>query len=105
MSQKTNYCSTPQNYFLTKSEEMKINVVFPLLDVLLSAIDDRFDQETSDLINIIGKIINLELNDKSPSLYILEKLINIKTQELLVEIKLLKNVQNTPKGTSSKIVQ
>lgn len=45
---------------------MKVTVVFPLLDVLLSGIDDRFKQETSDLITVIRQLINLELNCNSP---------------------------------------
>lgn len=83
---------------------MKISVFFPLLDVLLSGIDSRFKQGTWDLITTIGKLINLELDVTSFFLYILEYLINIQTQELLVEIKLLKNVQDTPKETSSKCI-
>jgi len=94
-------CSTSQHIFLTKSEEMKVNVVFPLLDVLLSGIDDRFKQETSDLITVIGQLINLELNCNSPYIYILNNLLNIQTQDLFVEIKLLKSIEDTPEGTSS----
>lgn len=66
-------CSTSQHIYLTKSEEMKLTVVFPLLDVLLSGIDDRFKQETSDLITVIGQLINLELNCNSSCVYILKK--------------------------------
>lgn len=105
VSQKIdNNLSSHQHNFLTKSDEMKITVFFPLLDVLLSGIDSRFKQETSDLITTIGKLINLELDVTSSCLYILENLINVQTQELLAEIKLLKNVQDTPKGTSSKCI-
>jgi len=35
-------CSTSQHNYHTKSEEMKITVVFTLLDVLLSGVDNRF---------------------------------------------------------------
>lgn len=97
-------CSTSQHNYLTKSEELKITVVFPLLDVLLSGIDDRFKQETSDLIKVIGQLINLELNSNSSCLYILNNLLNVQTQELLIEIDLLKSIENTPKGTSSDYI-
>ncbi|XP_060863377.1 zinc finger MYM-type protein 1-like [Metopolophium dirhodum] len=97
-------CSTSQHIYLTKSEEMKVTVVFPLLDVLLSGIDDRFKQETSDLITVIGQLINLELNCNSSCIYILKNLLNIRTQDLFVEIKLLKSLEDTPKGTSSDYV-
>lgn len=97
-------CSTSQHNYLTKSEELKITVVFPLLDVLLSGIDDRFKQETSDLIKVIGQLINLELNYNSSCLYILNDLLNVQTQELLVEIDLLKTIEDTPKGTSSDYI-
>lgn len=72
-------CSTSQHIYLTKSEEMKLTVVFPLLDVLLSGIDDRFKQETSDFITVIGQLINLELNCNSSCVYILKNLLNIQT--------------------------
>lgn len=97
-------CSTSQYIFLTKSEEIKVTVVFPLLDVLLSGIDDRFKQETSDLITVIGQLINLELNSNSPYIYILNNLLNIQTQDLFVEIKFLKSIEDTPKGTSSDYI-
>ncbi|KAL4096689.1 hypothetical protein QTP88_021594 [Uroleucon formosanum] len=97
-------CSTSQHIYLTKSEEMKLTVVFPLLDLLLSGIDDRFKQETSDLITVIGQLINLELNCNSSCVYILKNLLNIQTQDLFVEIKLLKSIEDTPKGTSSDYV-
>ncbi|XP_025192695.1 zinc finger MYM-type protein 1-like [Melanaphis sacchari] len=72
--------------------------------VLLSGIDDRFKQETSDLITVIGQLINLELNCNSSCIYILKNLLNIQTQDLFVEIKLLKSIEDTPKGTSSDYV-
>ncbi|KAL4091829.1 hypothetical protein QTP88_026451 [Uroleucon formosanum] len=97
-------CSTSQHIYLTKSEEMKLTVGFPLLDLLLSGIDDRFKQETSDLITVIGQLINLELNCNSSCVYILKNLLNIQTQDLFVEIKLLKSIEDTPKGTSSDYV-
>ncbi|KAL4153862.1 hypothetical protein QTP88_001695 [Uroleucon formosanum] len=97
-------CSTSQHIYLTKSEEMKLAVGFPLLDLLLSGIDDRFKQETSDLITVIGQLINLELNCNSSCVYILKNLLNIQTQHLFVEIKLLKSIEDTPKGTSSDYV-
>lgn len=97
-------CSTSQHIYLTKSEEMKLTVVFPLLDVLLSGIDDRFKQETSNLITVIGQLINLELKSNSSCVYILKNLLNIQTQDLFVEIKLLKSIEDTLKGTSSDFV-
>jgi len=72
--------------------------------VLLSGINDRFKQETSDLITVIGQLINLELNCNSPYIYILNNLLNIQTQDLFVEIKLLKSIEDTPKGTSSDYI-
>jgi hypothetical protein len=72
--------------------------------VLLFGIDDRFKQETSDLLTVIGQLINLELNCNSPYTYILNNLLNIQTQDLFVETKLLKNIEDTPKGTSSDYV-
>lgn len=83
---------------------MKVTVFIPTLDVFISAIDDRFKQETTDLIIIIGKLINLDLDAQFPGLYILEKLLNIKNHELLIEIQLLTNIQDTPKRTSSKCI-
>jgi len=56
--------------------------------VLLFGIDDRFKQETSDLITVIGQLINLELNCNSSCIYILKNLLNIQTQDLFIEIKL-----------------
>jgi len=80
---------------------MKVTIVFSLLDVLLSVIDNIFKQETSVLITIVGQLINLVINNNLSCLYILNNLLNIQTQELLVEINLLKTIENTPKGISS----
>jgi len=61
--------------------------------VLLSGVDDRFKPETSDLKTVIGKLINLEYNCNSSCVYIIDDLLNIQTQDLFVEIKVLKSIE------------
>jgi len=51
-------CSTSRHIYLTKSKGMKLIVAFQLLDMLLSGIDNRFKEESSDLITVIGQLIN-----------------------------------------------
>jgi hypothetical protein len=79
-------CSTSRYIYFIKSEEMKVTVVFPILDVLLFGIDNRFKQENYDLIIVIKQLINLELNCNLSYVYILKNLLNIQTQDLFVEI-------------------
>lgn len=48
----------------TKKDEMRINVYFNTLDVMISSISERFKQDTLELIKNVGSMLKLETNNE-----------------------------------------
>ncbi|KAL4101269.1 hypothetical protein QTP88_021289 [Uroleucon formosanum] len=96
--------SPNQAFFNTKFDELKITVFYPLLDKLLSGIDLRFKQDTFDLVDAIACMLNMNLTQKTTK--ILSTFSKVSEDELITELKLLKNYENAMQlnGASSKSI-
>ncbi|KAL4083325.1 hypothetical protein QTP88_028654 [Uroleucon formosanum] len=96
--------SSNQAFFNTKFDELKITVFYPLLDKLLSGIDLRFKQDTFDLVDAIACMLNMNLTQKTTK--ILSTFSKVSEDELITELKLLKNYENAMQlnGASSKSI-
>lgn len=76
---------------------MSFNVV---LDDLLNSLNDRFNLESLKLILAVTNILKLEPSQKD--LLYLNNVFGIDSEQIQVEIMLLKNIPNIPSGTISK---
>ncbi|KAL4112114.1 hypothetical protein QTP88_015962 [Uroleucon formosanum] len=86
-----------------KMDEMKWFVFYPTLDEMLSGIERRFSQETLNLINATGNLIQLKLDSNDISM--LKEKFNLDTT-FESEIKLIKNMSDTTsiRGSSIKTI-
>ncbi|KAF0685511.1 zinc finger MYM-type protein 1-like [Aphis craccivora] len=67
---------------------------------LLNGLNDRFNQETLKLILAVTNILKLEPSQED--LLYLNNVFGIDSEQIQVEIMLLKNIPNIPSGTTSK---
>lgn len=93
-------CNETRYIISTKKDEMKINVYFTTLDVMISSISKRFKQETLDLIKSVGSMLKLETNNEDTK--IITSAFNLDFHGLESEIILLKKLENIPKGSNQK---
>lgn len=74
---------------------------YPFLDSLIRGIDERFDQETCNLIVAVGKILKLEANVED--MKIISKNLEVDFDGIQAEQRLLQNSKMSdgapPKGT------
>jgi len=84
--------SSNQAFFNTKFDELKITVFYPLLDKLLSGIDLRFKQDTFDLVDAMACMLNMNLTQNTTK--ILSTFSKVSEEDLITELKLLKNYKN-----------
>lgn len=103
VSKKTDSTTQSQHFFKTKFDEMRVNVYYTTLDTLISGLDLRFKQETLDIINIVGNLVNLDIKieNYNTELGLLNKYFHISKESLISEITLLKQLKETPKGICS----
>lgn len=85
-----------QHTHKTQHKDIKIEVYFSTFDILVNAMNDRFKQETIDIICAAAKLINLDFNIDSLSLFL--KFFNKVAGNLETEIIILKNMKDTPKS-------
>ncbi|XP_008183440.1 zinc finger MYM-type protein 1-like [Acyrthosiphon pisum] len=100
ISSKIDQSSENQYFACTKEEEMKVTSFNVVLDDLLNGLNDRFNQETLKLILTVTNILKLEPSQED--LLYLNNVFGIDSEQIQVEIMLLKNIPNIPSGTSSK---
>lgn len=88
----------------TKKDEMKHSCFYFALDQIISGLNVRFNQESLELINGVGNLVNLETTEEDVLYF--KTLFDINVDEIKSEIKLLKNMADseTLKGTSTKEV-
>lgn len=92
-----------QHIFKPKSEELKVTAYYKTLNILINGLHSRFAQESPDMINGVGMMLNLELHQTN--LYeVLQNLFQISHEELIAEIKILKGIKSVPNDTSTKYV-
>ncbi|KAL4113589.1 hypothetical protein QTP88_017193 [Uroleucon formosanum] len=103
ISKKIDNATQTRHIFKTKFDEMRVNVYNTTLDTLINGLDLRFKQETLDIINIIGNLVNLDINmeNYNTEFDLLNKYFHISKESLISEITLLKQLEDTPKGTCS----
>lgn len=73
---------------------------YPLIDVFVGGLDDKFNQETGYVINAVGTLLNLIID--RPSITLLSKQFKCHEEELETEIKLLIRNDTIPIATCSK---
>jgi hypothetical protein len=87
--------------FINK-DKMKVTV-FYTLDKLINGINSRFNQESLQIINLIGNMVKLKTGENI-SYKCLKEQFNICEDDLCTEIKLLQNMPDIPNGTSLQII-
>ncbi|KAE9536311.1 hypothetical protein AGLY_007100 [Aphis glycines] len=96
-----------QHYYETKEEELRSLCFYQMLDNMVTSLDLRFQQETIKIINAVGNLLNLKLNKEEAA--VLEEKFKISQDELMAEIRLLKEDQTVltgnPATTSSGWIQ
>jgi len=65
ISKKIDNATQTQHFFKTKFDEMRVNVYNTTLDTLINGLDLRFKQETLDIINIIGNLVNTDIKTEN----------------------------------------
>ncbi|CAH2218555.1 Hypothetical predicted protein [Pelobates cultripes] len=86
-----------QYHYETKEEQERITSFYPLLDSLITGTDQRFEQESCDIVTAVGKLLNLEI--PKCDLEILANKFKVSVDELEAEGKLLREYDGpTPKG-------
>lgn len=89
------------HYFESKEDQDRCLTFYPFLDSLIRGIDERFDQETCNLIVAVGKILKLEANVED--LKIISKNLEVDFDGIQAEQRLLQNSKMSdgapPKGT------
>lgn len=81
--------NTTQVYEETKEQELRIKSFYPMLDLIINGINERFSQETMNIINAIDKL--LKLNITRTDIYFLSDHFQCNRNELETEVQLLKN--------------
>lgn len=93
-------CSNTTLFFKTKFDEIKVNIYYTTLSILINGLNLRFKQETLDIINIIGNLLSMDIKIKNydteldrPSIYF-----HTSKEILISEITLLKQIKDTFPG-------
>lgn len=81
-----------QHYYETKEEELRSLCFYQILDNMVSSLDLIFQQETMKIINAVGNLLNLKLNNEEA--IVLEEKFKISKEKLMAEIRLLKSNQS-----------
>lgn len=90
-----------QYIHLNKSSELRVTCFNPLIDTLVSGIDRRFQQDTVLLIDSMGKLLCLEIDNYHLSY--LASHFNLSKEELQAEIRLLRAVSSNSNSESDPI--
>lgn len=95
------YCLLSQHTYQTQNEYIKIEVYFSTLDILVNSLNERFQQETVDIICAVAKLINLEFNIESSNLF--QRFFHVVAENLEAEIIILKNMKDTPRPIGNSV--
>lgn len=90
-----------QHTYQTQNEYIKIEVYFSTLDILVNSMNERFQQETVDIISAVAKLINLEFNIESSNLF--QRFFHVVAENLEAEITILKNMKDTPRPRGNSV--
>lgn len=89
VSSKIDESHKTQHIIKNKEEEMKISVLFPMLDRMISDIEIRFNQETINMIKCVARLIKQEVTNDD--LINLSNIFGVDFNDLDAEIRLLKS--------------
>lgn len=88
--------SNPSNQFLyeSKEQEMRICTYYPFLDALISGIDERFSQETNEVIEAMSNLFTLTIT--SDDITVLSRTFQFPVEKLEAELTILQQDQTAP---------
>jgi hypothetical protein len=92
---------TANNLQESKCEEMKICLFCPLLDTMVTELNQRFKQETLNVITAIGNLLNFDITKDQQK--ILSETFAVSLDELEAEVRLLRSNGSVPKGSTSSV--
>lgn len=96
--------SETQHIFKNKYDEMRIFVFYSNLDTHIRGLEERFKQDTLNVINAIGLVVNLDVEYETSTYKTLYTYFSISAEDLCCEINLLRSTKDTPKDTNSSSV-
>ncbi|KAF0757116.1 zinc finger MYM-type protein 6-like, partial [Aphis craccivora] len=88
-----------QHFSLDKKNEMKTFVYYVVLDDLFNGLENRFNQETLDLIHAIGRMMQHKM--ESSDIDILTKKFDLHRDEFEGELRLIRAIPDFEEGTSN----
>lgn len=88
-----------QHFSLDKKNEMKTFVYYVVLDDLFNGLENRFNQETLDLIHAIGRMMQHKM--ESSDIDILTKKFDLHRDEFVGELRLIRAIPDFEEGTSN----
>ncbi|XP_050064188.1 zinc finger MYM-type protein 1-like [Aphis gossypii] len=102
ISTKIGYSANNQYFADTKEKELRVSCFNVVLDDLLNGLNDRFNQETLNLILAVGNVLKLEPTREN--LLCLESAFEVDCNDLNGEIQLLRNMPGVPLGSTTKTI-
>jgi len=102
ISTKIDYSANNQYFADTKEEELRVSCFNVVLDDLLNGLNDRFNQETLNLILAVGNVLKLEPTKEN--LLCLKSAFEVDCNDLNGEIQLLRNIPGVPLGSTTKTI-
>lgn len=81
---------------------MRVSCLNVVLDDLLNGLNDRFNQETLNLILAVGNVLKFELTKENP--LCLEGAFEVDRNDLNGEIQLLRNIPGVPIGFTTRTI-
>ncbi|CAM5135677.1 unnamed protein product [Eretmochelys imbricata] len=89
-----------QHHFDTKEEQERITSFYPLLDSMITSIDQLFEQETCKIVTAVGKLQSLDIG--RDDMRIIANKFEVSLDELEAEIRLLRGYDGpVPKGSTT----
>lgn len=92
-----------QTFHQTKEHEIKINCYYVALDDMINGLNTRFSQETLGIISAVGN--TLQLIPTENDIQLLQEKLKVNSDCFKTEIKLLKELPDTPEKTSSESIE
>uniref|UniRef100_A0A8C3HPP3 Kynurenine/alpha-aminoadipate aminotransferase, mitochondrial n=1 Tax=Chrysemys picta bellii TaxID=8478 RepID=A0A8C3HPP3_CHRPI len=89
-----------QHHFDTKEEQERITSFYPLLDSVITGIDQRFEQKTCKTVTAMGKLLSLDIG--RDDMRIIANKFKVSLDELEAEVRLLQVYDGSvPKGSTT----
>nr|XP_048701137.1 uncharacterized protein LOC125634442 [Caretta caretta] len=100
MSTHTDDAFESQHHFDTKEEQERITSFYPLLDSMITGIDQQFEQETCKIVTAMGKLLTLDIG--RDDMKIIANKFKVSLDELEAEVGLLWGYDGSvPKGSTT----